>query len=96
MSTNAILAQVFVGTHYCPHMVRDREDCAGVSPRRLNRAASHAHALMHDGGNVCTPGGHFFTFADERGEDHSTLSLVYFIVGAYMVNTNRFKNDMTV
>ena len=66
MSTNAILPQVFVGTHSCTHMVQNCEDCVGVSSHRPNWAASHVHALMLREGNVCTPGGHFFTFADVR------------------------------
>ena len=37
-------------------------------PGRPNWTASHAHALMHGGGNFCTPGGHFFTFADESAK----------------------------
>ena len=64
MSTNAILPQVFVGTHSCTYMVQNREDCVGVSSHRPNWAASRVHALMLHEGSVRTPGGHFFTFAD--------------------------------
>ena len=74
VSTNAILAQVFVGTHSCPYMVWDREDCVGVYPRRPNWAASHAHMLMHGGGNVCKLGGHFFTFADDYSASSSATT----------------------
>ena len=64
MSTNAILPEVFVGTHSCAYMVQNREDCVGVSSHCPNWAASRVHALMLREGSVRTPGGHFFTFAD--------------------------------
>ena len=70
MSTNAILPQVFVGTHSCTYMVQNREDCVGVSSHRPNWAASRVHALMLHEGSVRTPGGHFFTFADAGALSH--------------------------